>query len=423
MDTHPPSEKSWTIHTRPEITAKYQILDRVGSAAYADVYRGRRLSDDVTVALKEVHDARSALREIEALRILQGSQNVVVMHEFFWNDDDEDAVIVLEFFRTDLAAVIAEAAAAGGGRGFDVGEVKRWMMQVLSGVDACHRNMIVHRDLKPSNFLVSDHGVLKLAHFGQARIIMEPGFDSTEENPPPPYEHDYTSSVPESSSIEHPSSSEAFPHDQGTINHEEYFRVLEEMKTKNTIYDTDKDPNIQDGNTSCLATCTTSNTDDGDDDLWKASLTFEAAEEEERRNELDCCLTPRVGTRWYKAPELLYGSTDYGLEVDLWSLGCIFAELLTLKPLFPGTSDVDQLSRIVSVLGNIDGESWPGCSKLPDHATMSFGNVERPIGFEECMKNCGKDQLSMIKKLVCYDPARRATTMEMLHDKFFSEEP
>ncbi|MED6177035.1 Cyclin-dependent kinase F-1 [Stylosanthes scabra] len=415
MDTHPSPETSCTIHTRPQITAKYEILDRLGSGAYADVYRGRRLSDDVTVALKEVHDARSALREIEALRVLQGSENVVVMHEFFWNDDDEHAVIVLEFFRTDLAAVIAEA-------GFDVGEVKRWMTQVLRGVDACHRNMIIHRDLKPSNFLVSDHGVLKLADFGQARIIMEPGFDSTEENPPPPYEHDYASSVAESSSIEHPSS-EAFPHDQGTVNHEEYFRVLEEMKTKNTIYDTDKDTNIQDGNTSCLATCTTSNTDDGDDDLWKASLTFEAAEEEERRNELDCCLTSRVGTRWYKAPELLCGSTDYGLGVDLWSLGCIFAELLTLKPLFPGTSDVDQLSRIISVLGNIDGESWPGCSRLPDYATMSFGNVERPIGLEECLKNCRKDQVSMVKKLVCYDPAKRATAMEILHDKFFSEEP
>ena len=164
METDPPPpQKSWTLHTRPEVTAKYEVFELVGSGAYADVYRGRRLSDDVAVALKEVHDGRSALREIEALRVLQGSQNVVVMHEFFWHDEEEDAVIVLEFLRTDLATVIAEAAGGGGG----VGEVKGWMMQVLSAVDACHRNMIVHRDLKPSNFLVSDDGVLKLADFGQ----------------------------------------------------------------------------------------------------------------------------------------------------------------------------------------------------------------------------------------------------------------
>lgn len=163
-----PPRKSWSIHTRPEIAAKYDVLERVGSGAYADVYRGRRISDGETVALKEVHDHRSASREIEALQVLRGSENVVFMHEFFWRED-EDAVIVLEFLRTDLAAVIREASGAGGdgGGGLAAGEVKRWMMQVLSGVHACHRNMIVHRDLKPGNLLISDDGVLKLADFGQ----------------------------------------------------------------------------------------------------------------------------------------------------------------------------------------------------------------------------------------------------------------
>lgn len=161
----PPPPKSWSIHTRQEIIRKYQILERVGSGAYSDVYRARRLSDGVIVALKEIHDYQSAFREIEALQILQGSPNVVVLHEYFWRED-EDAVLVLEFLRTDLATVIMEAKKGGGG-GLTVGEVKRWMIQILSGVDACHRNMIVHRDLKPSNLLVSDDGVLKLADFGQ----------------------------------------------------------------------------------------------------------------------------------------------------------------------------------------------------------------------------------------------------------------
>jgi cell cycle related kinase len=79
--------KSWSIHTRSEIIAKYQILERIGSGAYADVYRGHRLSDDLTVALKEIHDYQSAFREIEALQMLQGSPNVVVMHEYFWRED------------------------------------------------------------------------------------------------------------------------------------------------------------------------------------------------------------------------------------------------------------------------------------------------------------------------------------------------
>lgn len=162
MDTDPPP-KSWSIHTRSEIISKYQVLERVGSGSYADVYRGRRLSDDLTVALKEIHDYQSAFREIEALQILQGSPNVIVLHEYFWRED-EDAVLVLEFLSTDLATVIADSAKE---RCLSVGEIKRWMIQILCGVDTCHRNMIVHRDLKPANLLISDNGVLKLADFGQ----------------------------------------------------------------------------------------------------------------------------------------------------------------------------------------------------------------------------------------------------------------
>ena len=163
-----PLPKSWSIHTRPEIIAKYEILERVGSGAYSDVYRARRLSDNLIVALKEVHDYQSAFREIEALQMLQNCPNIVVLHEYFWRED-EDAVLVLEFLRTDLAAVIHEAKRKEGG--LRLGEVKRWMLQILCGVDACHRNMIVHRDLKPGNLLVSDDGILKLADFGQVSFI------------------------------------------------------------------------------------------------------------------------------------------------------------------------------------------------------------------------------------------------------------
>jgi serine/threonine protein kinase len=166
MDRSPPPAKSWSIHTRPEIISKYEIQERIGSGAYSDVYKARRHSDNLTVALKEIHDYQSASREIEALQVLQNCPNVVVLHEYFWRED-EDAVLVLEFLRTDLAAVIKQGEKRDDGVGVSVGEVKRWMVQILCGVDACHRNMIVHRDLKPSNLLVSDDGVLKLADFGQ----------------------------------------------------------------------------------------------------------------------------------------------------------------------------------------------------------------------------------------------------------------
>lgn len=415
-----PLPKSWSIHTRPEIIAKYQILERVGSGAYSDVYRARRLSDDLIVALKEVHDYQSAFREIEALQMLRNCPNVVVLHEYFWRED-EDAVLVLEFLRTDLSVVIRDAKKKEGG--VRVGEVKRWMLQILCGVDACHRNMIVHRDLKPGNLLVSDDGVLKLADFGQARILMESGFDGDnnqqvpveqnigyQEYVPPPLV-----AVPDAHSLPNQGCNNQA---EEVTNREEYLRQLVELKAKRHAMDeADKETNTNDGYSSCLATGTIS---DIDDDPLKSSYSYEA---EEGGNDRTGALTSCVGTRWFRAPELLYGSIDYGLEVDLWSLGCIFSELLTLEPLFPGVSDIDQLGRIINVLGNLTEEVWPSCSKLPDYRTISFAKIENPVSLEACLPNRSPDEISIVKRLVCYNPANRATAMELLNDKYFNEEP
>lgn len=419
-----PLPKSWSIHTRPEIIAKYEILECVGSGAYSDVYKGRRLSDNLIVALKEVHDYQSAFREIEALQILQNSPNVVVLHEYFWRED-EDAVLVLEFLRTDLATVIAESKKkreGGGDRGISVGEIKRWMVQILSGVDACHRNTIVHRDLKPGNLLIGDDGVLKLADFGQARILLGNEFDAPDGNSQPcepnaPYQDNMSEAPQVDLEVEDASPEGDVNQEQGIMSREDYFRALDELKAKNSIDETDKDTHVHDGDTSCFATCTTS---DVEDDLFKGTYSYDAEDGGDGRQG---ALTSCVGTRWFRAPELLYGSTSYGLEVDLWSLGCIFAELLTLQPLFPGSSDIDQLARIISVLGNLNEEVWPGCAELPDYRTISFNKVENPAGLESCLPSRSIDEISLVKKLICYDPAARATAMELLQDKYFNEEP
>lgn len=63
--------------------------------------------------------------------------------------------------------------------------------------------------------------------------------------------------------------------------------------------------------------------------------------------------TDYVATRWYRAPELLVGDTHYGKAIDIWAVGCLFAEMVTGDPLFPGESDIDQLYKIIKMLGKI----------------------------------------------------------------------
>eukprot|EP00961_Rhodomonas_salina_P180871 2441221-Rhodomonas_salina.1 len=77
--------------------------------------------------------------------------------------------------------------------------------------------------------------------------------------------------------------------------------------------------------------------------------------------------THEVVTLWYRAPEILLGSKHYSTPVDLWSIGCIFAELVMRRPLFPGDSEIDELFRIFRVFGTPNEELWPGVTQLPDY--------------------------------------------------------
>jgi serine/threonine protein kinase len=77
--------------------------------------------------------------------------------------------------------------------------------------------------------------------------------------------------------------------------------------------------------------------------------------------------THEVVTLWYRAPEILLGSAQYACPVDMWSVGTIFAELVTRRPLIPADSEIDALFRIFRLLGTPTEATWPGVSALPDY--------------------------------------------------------
>ena len=75
--------------------------------------------------------------------------------------------------------------------------------------------------------------------------------------------------------------------------------------------------------------------------------------------------THEVVTLWYRAPDILMGSKKYSTSVDIWSVGCIFAELVNQKPLFAGASEEDQLDKIFKIRGTPTDEAWPQMKELP----------------------------------------------------------
>lgn len=99
--------------------------------------------------------------------------------------------------------------------------------------------------------------------------------------------------------------------------------------------------------------------------------------------------TNRVATLWYRAPELLLGSNNYTTAIDIWSLGCLFFELLTLRPLFPGNRESKVLDFICQICGTPTEQTWPGLSSLP-----YFGRLEskrsQQSNLRESLKLCSK---------------------------------
>ncbi|XP_061210503.1 cyclin-dependent kinase 3 isoform X2 [Neopsephotus bourkii] len=132
--------------------------------------------------------------------------------------------------------------------------------------------------------------------------------------------------------------------------------------------------------------------------------------------------THEVVTLWYRAPEILLGCKYYSTPVDIWSIGCIFAEMVTRKALFPGDSEIDQLFRIFRTLGTPTEETWPGATQLPEYKE----NFPRWAGKEmtEIVPSLDRDGRDLLVQLLLYDPSKRISAKAALsHQYFFQRSP
>ncbi|XP_075476496.1 putative serine/threonine-protein kinase At1g54610 isoform X2 [Primulina tabacum] len=132
-------------------------------------------------------------------------------------------------------------------------------------------------------------------------------------------------------------------------------------------------------------------------------------------------LTSRVVTLWYRPPELLLGATHYGTAVDLWSTGCILAELYAGKPIMPGRTEVEQLHKIFKLCGSPSEEYWRK-SKLP-HATIFKPQQPYNRHVAETFKDFPAPALALIEILLSIDPADRGSTSSALKNEFFTARP
>lgn len=129
--------------------------------------------------------------------------------------------------------------------------------------------------------------------------------------------------------------------------------------------------------------------------------------------------THEVVTLWYRAPEILLGATQYATAVDIWPIGCIFAEMVTSQPLFPGDSEIDELFKIFRVLGTPTEETWKGVTSLRDFKPTFPKWQPQPLS--NYVKDLDSKGIDLLSQMLQYDPQKRISAVEAMQHPFFDE--
>ena len=131
-------------------------------------------------------------------------------------------------------------------------------------------------------------------------------------------------------------------------------------------------------------------------------------------------MTDYVATRWYRAPEVLLGSPYYGTSIDIWSFGCCLAEVYMNKPIFPGSSTLNQLTKILEITGlptplELEAISSP----LTWEMLESLFVEEQQKSIADLINNDDHDLHDLIAKILVFDPAKRLSIQEIIDHPYF----
>jgi cyclin-dependent kinase 12/13 len=388
----PAPQRDWRSMTRT--IAHYERIEQIGEGTYGQVYRARCKDTDQIVALKKirVHHGDywglppTILREIKILKRLR-HPNLVQMVEVVSSKgvehlDEDDQVE--EKHRVSKNDKVGDAREGYKGNLFLVLEyvshdltglmdvayrftevqVKCIFKQLLDALQYMHDNKYVHRDIKSSNILIDHHFRLKLADFGLARCIEPPILDRI---------HEY---------------------------------VTEPSKFVLPV-----------GRRPCV--CVTSFSSFSNRSLIVLSFPCPISRGSSQE------FTNKVITLWYRPPELLLGATRYGAAVDIWSAGCILAELILGKPLFTGKTDMEQLQLIFEMLGTPSPETWEGLHELKMLRTgeVTVSKQRQAKLRDKYQHKMSPSALNLIEKLLELDPNKRLTASRALNSRYFMSEP
>ena len=132
-------------------------------------------------------------------------------------------------------------------------------------------------------------------------------------------------------------------------------------------------------------------------------------------------LTEYVTTRWYRAPEVILCPSQYSKAMDIWSIGCIFAELMARCPIFRGENYLDQIKKINEILGSPDENDMSYITDLNARKFITNLPKNKKIGFDQIFPNGNPLAIDLLEKMLCFNPQKRINIEQCLNHPYFKD--
>ncbi|GBG27368.1 Mitogen-activated protein kinase 9 [Hondaea fermentalgiana] len=423
-----------------KVGERYRIQKILGHGSYGQVAEAFDSKKQMRVAIKCIHnvfdqeiDTKRILREVYILRHLK-HKNVIQLLDIVTPPDAEEnfneIYLVFDFVDTDLHKLINSP------QYLTIDHVRTFLYQMLCALKYIHSSLVIHRDIKPANILISEDCALQVCDFGLARVVPPSRFVGDAATAMAKHAEETARARRKRPRAGSASSSAAgTPASNGSA-HQSNPNDKQNAHDAPTPTDTPGRPTSR-AKTS-HSPGTPSSPCSGDDEEGDDDAAVDDAVEEPRR--LQRQLTKHVVTRWYRPPELIL-LQEYTNAVDMWSVGCIFAELLGMEkgsvgsfkdrtPLFPGKScfplsaehdktykdRLDQLNVIFRTIGTplaheIEhlGEVKHYLGRLPP---------KKPIDFAKKFRAASAEALDLLSKMLVFNPEKRISVDDALTHPF-----
>jgi mitogen-activated protein kinase 1/3 len=417
-------DKNSLIKEWGPILDKYEPTQVLGQGSYGKVIAAIDKATKKKVAIKKVNelfedivDSKRVLREITLLRFMKNRFIVELLDiEYDRNNKNFDCIyLIFECLPSDLKKLIKSSTF------LTMDDVRMYVYHILCGLKYIHSCAVLHRDLKPGNILLDKNYQIKICDFGLARCV---NWDTDDE---------IVEQVPEQKQID---SSKLSKHSDFLNKYTGAGNDKKENKKEDMKDDTTKSKESTISNKS------------GKGRGPPPKLKFLKNQKKEQ------ILSVHVVSRWYRAPELILIETNYTSSIDVWSVGCIFGELMMMikenaktfmdrTPLFPGQScfplsppgskkvkvnefgfpneKADQLNIIFDVIGSPDEESMGFVSD--PNAVLYLKSLSQKkknkINFKAKFPGSSEESLDLLQKMLIFDPKKRITVQQSLEHPFF----